>query len=97
MILTKYALDHNFNIYNYYIDDGFTGTSFNRPGFKQLINDIESGLIDIVITKDLSRLGRDYLESGKYIERFFPEHNIRYIAINDMVDTSKDENTDIIP
>ena len=96
-ILTKYALDHGFNIFNIYVDDGFSGTSFNRPAFKQMINDCEQGLIDIVITKDLSRLGRDYLESGRYIERYFPDNNIRYIAVNDNVDTHTDQNTDIIP
>ncbi len=96
-ILTKYALDHNFNIFNTYVDDGFTGTNFNRPAFKQMLSDIESGLIDIVITKDLSRLGRDYLETGRYIERIFPEKHVRYIAINDAVDTNTEENMDLLP
>ena len=96
-ILTKYALDHEFNIFNVYTDDGFTGTNFNRPAFKQMIEDINKGLIDIVITKDLSRLGRDYLETGRYIERIFPEHNVRYIALSDNVDTISEENMDILP
>ncbi len=69
-ILTKYCIEHNLNIYNIYIDDGYSGTNFNRPGFILLRNDIDSGLIDIVITKDLSRLGRDYLEVGKLLERY---------------------------
>lgn len=96
-ILTKYALEHEFNIFNTYVDDGFTGTNFNRPAFKQMLADIDAGLIDIVITKDLSRLGRDYLETGRYIERIFPEKHIRYIAINDAVDTNTEENMDLLP
>ena len=80
-ILTKYCLEHDLNIYNVYIDDGFSGTNFNRPGFIKMKEDIESGFIDIVITKDLSRLGRDYLEVGTYIEKYFPDNNIRYIAL----------------
>lgn len=62
-----------------------------------MIDDIESGFIDIVVTKDLSRLGRDHIESGRYIERYFPEHNIRYIAINDAVDTINETNLDFVP
>ena len=96
-ILTKYALDHDFNIFNIYIDDGFSGTNFNRPAFKQMISDMEERLFDIIITKDLSRLGRDYLETGRYIERIFPEHNIRYIAVSDAVDSISDDNMDLLP
>lgn len=70
-----------------YVDDGYSGGNFNRPGFKRLIRDIEDGKINFVITKDLSRLGRDYIDTGKYVERYFPEHNIRYIAVNDDIDT----------
>ena len=60
-----------------YVDDGYSGGNFNRPGFKKLLSDIESKKINMVITKDLSRLGRDYIETGRYIERYFPENNIR--------------------
>ena len=67
---------------------GNSGTNFNRPQFKQMISDIEDGKIDIVITKDLSRLGREYLQTGSYIEIFFPANNVRYIAVNDGVDTA---------
>ena len=95
-ILTKYCLEHNFNVYNIYIDDGYSGTNFDRPGFISLRNDIDSGLIDIVITKDLSRLGRDYLEVGKLLERYFPDNNIRYIALSDNIDTIGDLD-DFIP
>ena len=70
-----------------YIDDGFTGSNFDRPSWKRLISDIETGKINTIITKDLSRMGRDYISMGEYIERIFPEKNIRYIAINDDIDT----------
>lgn len=95
-ILTKYCMDNGFNIFNIYIDDGFTGTSFDRPGLNKLKLDIESGFIDIVVTKDLSRLGRDHIEMGIFLERYFPDNNIRYIAVNDNVDTSK-ELDDYVP
>ena len=70
-ILTKYCIDHGFNIFNIYVDDGFSGTSFNRPGLIKLKNDIESGFIDIVVTKDLSRLGRDHIMTDYYITTYF--------------------------
>ena len=71
---------------------GNSGTNFNRPQFKQMISDIEDGKRDIVITKDLSRLGREYLQTGSYIEIFFPANNVRYIAVNDGVDTATGDN-----
>ena len=70
-----------------YIDDGFTGSNFDRPSWKRLIEDIKNGKINTIITKDLSRMGRDYISMGEYIERIFPEKNIRYIAVNDDIDT----------
>ncbi len=70
-----------------YIDDGYTGTNFNRPGFKQMIQDIEKGKINCIITKDLSRFGRDHIDTGYYLERYLPTNHIRYIAIGDNVDT----------
>ena len=70
-----------------YIDDGFTGSNFDRPSWKRLIKDLENGKINTIITKDLSRMGRDYISMGEYIERIFPEKGIRYIAINDDIDT----------
>ncbi len=78
-------------------DDGFSGVSFERPAFQKMIGDIESGKINCVITKDLSRLGRNYLETGVYIEVYFPEHHVRYIAINDVVDTNEQESADFTP
>lgn len=72
---------------NEYVDDGFTGSNFDRPSWKRLMLDIDSGKINTIITKDLSRMGRDYISMGEYIERIFPESGIRYIAINDDIDT----------
>ena len=78
-ILETYIKDHGYELYDIYIDDGYTVTNFDRPAFKRMINDIEANKINMVITKDLSRLGRDYIETGKYIEKYFPMHNVRYI------------------
>ena len=70
-------------VYDTYVDDGYTGTDFNRPGFQRLLEDMQKGNINCVIVKDLSRLGRNYIEVGNYIEQIFPLFNIRFIAIND--------------
>ena len=70
-----------------YIDDGFSGSNFDRPAWKRLLADIDNGKVDTIITKDLSRMGRDYISMGEYIERIFPERGIRYIAVNDDIDT----------
>lgn len=87
-MLKRYVSEQeNFFIVKEYVDDGYTGTNFDRPGFKQMIEDIEAGIIDTVITKDLSRLGRERLGVGHYSEIYFPEHNIRYIALLDNIDT----------
>ena len=83
--------------YAYYVDDGYTGRNFDRPGFQRMINDIEEGKIGCVITKDLSRLGRNYIEAGSYIEVYFPRHHVRYIAVNDNVDSSNNQGMDITP
>ena len=80
----------NIKIVDYYIDDGFTGTDFNRPGFQRLLTDIKNGKINTVVVKDLSRLGRNYIEVGNYIEQIFPLYDIRFIAINDNIDSFKD-------
>lgn len=87
-MLTDYLSDkENAVIVNYYIDDGYTGTNFERPGFKEMFDDVVSGKINAIIVKDLSRLGRNYIEVGKYIEDIFPIYNLRIIAINDDVDS----------
>lgn len=97
--LTEYVVKHpNWSLIDIYVDDGYTGTNFNRPDFIRLISDISSGKIDLVITKDLSRLGRDYIQVGYYTENYFPQRNVRYIAVNDGIDTfSKTSNNDIGP
>lgn len=74
-----------------YVDDGYTGTNFNRPGFQKMLKDIEEEKIDCIITKDLSRFGRDHIDTGYYLERYLPTNNIRYIAIGDNVDTLKSD------
>ena len=91
-ILKKYAEDNGFSNPVFYVDDGVSGTTWEREGFKAMLADIEEGKVGTVITKDLSRLGRDYLKTGEYIEIIFPDHDVRYIAINDGVDTLKSEN-----
>jgi len=95
--LTTYAIENEFNIIDYYIDDGYSGTTFDRPDFNRLIEDIEKGRINTVITKDLSRLGRDYIMTGHYIEKYFPSKNVRYIAVNDGVDTYVENSNDMTP
>ena len=98
LILERYYREHNYELINFYIDDGYTGTNFDRPGFIKLIEDINKGKINMVITKDLSRLGRDYITTGEYIEKWFPMHNVRYVSILDGVDTLIDGgNNEIAP
>ncbi|MEH2931533.1 recombinase family protein [Candidatus Ventrimonas sp. KK005] len=96
-LLKDYAEKNGMPRYEYYVDDGYTGRNFNRPLFKRLIADIEAGKIGCVITKDLSRLGRNYIEAGSYIEIFFPKHNVRYIAVTDGVDSLTRQEMDITP
>jgi site-specific DNA recombinase len=74
-----------------YIDDGYTGTNFNRPGFQQMLSDIDMGYVTAVMVKDLSRLGRDYVSVGNYTDSYFPEHGIRFIAVNDAIDSEEGE------
>ena len=95
-ILERYVREQNWTLEKTYVDDGYSGTNFERPGFKQMLNDIENGKINCVITKDLSRLGRNYIQTGLYTDYFFPENKIRYIAINDNYDSEKGDN-DLAP
>lgn len=97
MMLRKYAEQNNFNIVDEYVDDGYSGTNFDRPSFKRMIDDIENGKINTVITKDLSRLGRNYLMTGHYIELFFPSHNVRYIAVDNGVDSENQQSNEFTP
>ena len=91
-ILTKYAKEHGIDNFKIYKDDGFSGTNFNRPGFQEMLDDIEDGLVSMVVVKDMSRFGRNYLEVGMYTEIRFPEKGVRFIAVNDGVDSERDDN-----
>ena len=97
LMLRDYAEKNAMFQYEYYVDDGYTGRNFNRPSFQRMIADIEAGKVGCVITKDLSRLGRNYIEAGSYIEIFFPKHNVRYIAVTDGVDSLTRQEMDITP
>ena len=90
-LLSKYAKEHGFTNTKFYVDDGYTGTNFNRPGFQRMLEDMDMGYISTVIVKDSSRFGRNYLEVGQYPDYYFPEHNIRFIAINDCIDSENGE------
>ena len=96
IILRKHAQENGLVIINEFVDDGYSGTNFNRPGFQELLNAIRRKEINCVITKDLSRLGRNHLEVGYYIENFFPENRVRYIAVNEQYD-SLNGDSDIVP
>lgn len=87
MMLQKYAEEHHFPNIQFYVDDGYSGANFNRPDFKRMMNDVECGKVGIVIVKDQSRLGRDYLQTGMLMEITFPQYDVRFIAINDGVDS----------
>lgn len=91
-ILERYAKEHGITRYKFYVDDGISGTTFNRPGFQEMLADIEAGYIYWVAVKDMSRFGRDYLQVGMYTEVLFPEKDIRFVAINDGVDSEKGDN-----
>lgn len=91
-ILENYCREHGYNIQKVYVDDGYSGLNFNRPGFQELLDDIDRGTINMVITKDLSRLGRDYIMTGYYSEIFFPGKSVRYIAVADNFDSIRNDN-----
>ena len=88
LMLQRYAEEHRFPNIQFYVDDGFSGANFNRPSFKRMMNDVECGKVGIVIVKDQSRLGRDYLQTGMLMEITFPQYDVRFIAINDGVDSA---------
>lgn len=96
-MLTSYVNEQGWKIFKEYVDDGFSGTNFNRPDFQRMINDIERGIINMVITKDLSRLGRNYIQVGYYTEDYFPSKNVRYIAVNDGYDSTNEDGNDFVP
>lgn len=97
MMLRRYAEQNNLRVVDEYIDDGFSGTNFDRPNFQRMISDIEDGKINCVVTKDLSRLGRNYLETGQYMEMYFPLHGVRYIAIDNGVDSNNQQSSEFTP
>ncbi len=96
-ILTKYAREHGITNYKIYKDDGYSGTNFNRPGFQDMLTDIEAGMVSMVVVKDMSRFGRNYLEVGLYTEIRFPEMGVRFIAVNDGVDSDNAMDNDFTP
>ena len=100
-LLTEYVekLGMGYELVGIYEDPGYTGTNFNRPAFQRMIRDINLGKVNMVVTKDLSRLGRDYIETGEYIEKWFPENNVRYVSVTDGIDTfeTSNGNNDIAP
>jgi site-specific DNA recombinase len=89
-MLTSFAAENKeFRVVDVYVDDGYTGTNFDRPSFQRMLADIEAGKLDCVLVKDLSRFGRDYIEAGRYLERWMPEHGVRFIALGDSVDSER--------
>ena len=96
-MLMEYATRNGFGNCQYYVDDGYSGTNSDRPAFQELLDDIREGKVATVITKDQSRLGRNHIETGTYMEIFFPEHGVRYIAINDGYDSNEQSQMDIAP
>jgi len=97
-LLREFVQEHRLTVFDTYVDDGWSGTNFDRPSFQRMIADIEAKKVNMVITKDLSRLGRDYIMTGHYMERYFPEHRVRYISLLDGIDTGVDSTTnDITP
>ncbi|MBR2047230.1 MAG: recombinase family protein [Oscillospiraceae bacterium] len=97
-LLDDFVKKHRLSVYDTYIDDGFSGTNFDRPAFQRMIADIEAKKVNMVITKDLSRLGRDYIMTGHYMERYFPEKRVRYISLLDGIDTGIESSAnDITP
>lgn len=97
MMLRHYAEQNHLFVVDEYIDDGYSGTNFDRPSFQRMINDIEDGRINCVVTKDLSRLGRNYLMTGQYMEMYFPLHGVRYIAIDNGVDSNNQASAEFSP
>ena len=91
-ILTDYCQQHQYAVHKVYVDDGYSGMNFSRPGFQELLEDVERGAINMVITKDLSRLGRDYIMTGYYSELYFQSKGVRYLALSDQFDSDREDN-----
>lgn len=95
-LLQAYAEREGFPVVGEYVDDGWSGTSFDRPRFQDMLRDMEQNRFEVVLVKDLSRLGRDYIQTGRYLELVFPEHDVRLIAVGDGIDTARAD-TDLAP
>ena len=93
LILTKYVNEKGWTLHDVYIDDGISGTTFERPGVQKLLDDAKNGVINTIIVKDLSRFGRNYIQVGQYLDYVFPTFGIRFIAIQDNVDTANRDNS----
>ena len=96
-LLSRYAQEHGFSNVRFFVDDGFSGTNFQRPSFQEMLSEIEAGNVAVVIVKDMSRLGRDYLRVGFYTEIFFPQKGVRFIAVNNGIDSENQQDTDFTP
>lgn len=96
MVVTNFANEHGYEIQREFCDDGFSGTNFDRPAFCQMLEAVEKSEINMIIVKDLSRLGRDYIMTGKYTEEYFPMMNVRFVAVNDNFD-SENGDSDLAP
>ena len=88
LMIEEWGRQHQIPIMRYFIDNGFSGKRFDRPAFQEMLQDIQKGRIDCIVVKDLSRLGRDYITMGYYLEMFFPRENVRFVSINDQFDTT---------
>ena len=96
-ILKKYAKEQGFRNIQFFVDDGYSGANFNRPDWKRMIELVENDKVGVIIAKDMSRIGRNYLEVGLYTEMLFPEHDIRFIAVNSGVDSANQQDNDFTP
>ncbi|WP_241531295.1 recombinase family protein [Ligilactobacillus ruminis] len=95
--LEDYAKQNGFRNIRHFTDEGYSGTNFNRPGFKEMLEEVKSGNVESIIVKDLSRFGRNYLQVGFYTEMLFPEKKVRFIAINSNVDSANPTDNDFAP
>ena len=96
-ILKKYANEQGFQNIQFFVDDGYSGANFNRPDWKRMIELVENDKVGIILAKDMSRIGRNYLEVGIYTEMLFPEHDVRFIAVNSGVDSANQQDNDFTP